>query len=229
MWRKQTLNSSSKYAKKTEQNTRFWEPLTKVDLGPTTKAGLLSLKTTTRDKEVFADRCRQFLVELAKGIFLRFPFNSPQCRLLNSLSWIDPLALQQTKDVTEVAHFFGLDVKDVHREFKSLKRMFRNETETNVEKFWTKVANVINADESLKYPLLIDTVQRILVFWHSSATVERVFSQINLTKTKVRNSLNDNSLNGILHSKALLKNLNVFNIEYNKMTSLISSKMYDVE
>lgn len=39
---------------------------------------------------------------------------------------------------------------------------------------------------------------------HSSATVERVFSQMNLNKTKVRNALREKTLNGILHSKEVL-------------------------
>ncbi|KAJ8917916.1 hypothetical protein NQ315_002609 [Exocentrus adspersus] len=39
---------------------------------------------------------------------------------------------------------------------------------------------------------------------HSSATAERVFSQLNLMKTKVRNSLLVDTCDGILHSKDLL-------------------------
>ena len=36
---------------------------------------------------------------------------------------------------------------------------------------------------------------------HSSACVERIFSQVNLMKTKTRNSLNTETLIGMLHAK----------------------------
>lgn len=39
---------------------------------------------------------------------------------------------------------------------------------------------------------------------HSSANVERIFSQMNLSKTKVRNSLKEGTLNGILSSKEVI-------------------------
>ena len=44
-------------------------------------------------------------------------------------------------------------------------------------------------------------MKKLLCFPHSSASVERVFSQVNLMKTKVRNSLNTDSFNGMLHAK----------------------------
>lgn len=40
---------------------------------------------------------------------------------------------------------------------------------------------------------------------HSSANVERIFSQVNLNKTKIRNSLDNETIVGILYSKDYLK------------------------
>jgi len=45
---------------------------------------------------------------------------------------------------------------------------------------------------------------------HSRATVEQIFSQMNLNKTKTRNRLGTKTLTGILHSKNLVKNSTFF-------------------
>lgn len=49
-------------------------------------------------------------------------------------------------------------------------------------------------------------MMKLLCLPHSSATVERVFSQTNLMKTKVRNSLNTETLIGMLHAKSTFVN-----------------------
>ena len=46
------------------------------------------------------------------------------------------------------------------------------------------------------------------------ATVERIFSQIHLNKTKIRNKLSTETLSGIMHTKKLLKSsTSCFNFE----------------
>jgi hypothetical protein len=149
----QTDKEFIEFKEKTEANARNWVPLSAINIGPTAKAGLLSLRiASTRDKEAFMDRCRQILIALANGIYSRFPFPSPEIQFLKNLSWIDPKEIGRTRDVTDVAHFFHLDVEDVHRKFKTLKRMFKNDIETDMSKFWNKVAGVVNADSSVEFP-----------------------------------------------------------------------------
>lgn len=58
------------------------------------------------------------------------------------------------------------------------------------------------------YPIINSLVSHILLFPHSSACVERLFSSINLNKTKLRNRLSTDTLSGILHSKNFLKRQN---------------------
>jgi hypothetical protein len=53
-------------------------------------------------------------------------------------------------------------------------------------------------------------VLNVLTLPHSSANVERVFSQINLLKTDQRNRLGTETLVGILHTKALTKQSSCF-------------------
>jgi len=74
-------------------------------------------------------------------------------------------------------------------------------------------------------------VSFVLILPHSSATVERLFSVINLNKTKIRNKLSTDTVTGILHCKNLLKNQDksCFNFDINseiikKMNSSIYNK-----
>lgn len=55
------------------------------------------------------------------------------------------------------------------------------------------------------FPLLAQFVQNLLTLPHSSANVERLFSSINLMKTKIRNRLTTDTLTGLLFTKSGLK------------------------
>ena len=88
------------------------------------------------------------------------------------------------------------------------RRLLRN-AELNVQQdidiceFWCRVANMKKGDDTAMFPLLGYFMKHLLCLPHSSATVERVFSQINLTKTKLRNQLDTSTLIGrpMLHSE----------------------------
>lgn len=62
-----------------------------------------------------------------------------------------------------------------------------------------------DGNDKLIYPLLTTFVSVLLILPHSSACVERIFSTINLNKTKTRNRLSTESLSGILYSKNIIK------------------------
>lgn len=68
------------------------------------------------------------------------------------------------------------------------------------------VFNLIDGNDNPVFSKMIKLVSYILTLPHSSAPVERIFSTINLNKTKTRNKLSTESLIGILHSKNIIKN-----------------------
>lgn len=61
------------------------------------------------------------------------------------------------------------------------------------------------ADSRILFPVLSKFMKKVLVLPHSSANVERVFSQENLNKNKYRNRLSRDSMEGILYTKDYLK------------------------
>lgn len=99
-------------------------------------------------------------------------------------------------------------------------RLFRNdpvlnEYEGDIIDFWKKVEYIYNPDGSLKYGHLLKLAKAALILPNSSAASERLFSQVNLNKTKSRNKLNTDSLSGILYSKTLLQNTHCFDFDIN--------------
>lgn len=81
-------------------------------------------------------------------------------------------------------------------------------------------------EDSDLFPLLNKFVTLILTLPHSIAATERIFSTINLNKTKTRNRLETETLTGILHSKNILnyQKKSGFNFEINQEMLMTSNK-----
>lgn len=62
----------------------------------------------------------------------------------------------------------------------------------------------------------------ILTLPHSSAATERLFSAINLNKTKTRNRLETDTLTGILNAKNILSNQNKSCYNFNIDTEMLN-------
>jgi len=67
-----------------------------------------------------------------------------------------------------------------------------------VDSFWLTVRNGEDLLGERKFEELGQFVLDVLVFPHSSASCERVFSKINLVKTKNRTELTISTMNGLL-------------------------------
>lgn len=71
-------------------------------------------------------------------------------------------------------------------------------------------------DETAMFPILSSFAFNILSLRHSSANVEKIFSAINLMKTKERNKLNTESITGLLHAKKFIGNSNCYTFPVEK-------------
>lgn len=68
-------------------------------------------------------------------------------------------------------------------------------------KFWKQQLSLRDDDGNQKYPNQSKVVGCALALPHSNAAVERVFGQVSLIKTDLRNSLKTASLVSLLHVK----------------------------
>jgi hypothetical protein len=76
-----------------------------------------------------------------------------------------------------------------------------------VEEFWTGVFAMKRSDGSPAFPNLNIFIESMLCLPHSTAAVERLFSSVNLNKTKHRTSMNMETLIGILRTKQLYERI----------------------
>lgn len=88
--------------------------------------------------------------------------------------------------------------------------------------FWKIVKTEKDGNNEERYPLMNRLVSYILTLPHSSACVERLFSTININKTKLRNRLSTDTLTGILHSKNILNNQQKSCYNFNISSDMIS-------
>ena len=172
------------FQEKNVDNARYWEHLRKVDLGPVVAADMSCLPPTTsvNDIDKFRTVCREFFISLASEIYKRFPFNDRSVRVLKAISFVEPECIKDHRNISAIARFFGYDVENVHKEFRTSKTMFKDEHSLEAKRFWKKVRSLENTDNTPEFPLIMEIVDRIAVLLHSSANSERIFSKINLNK-----------------------------------------------
>lgn len=114
--------------------------------------------------------------------------------------------------------FKDLDLDDVDREWRKLIIMDLEEKviNSNVNEYWSIIMSLKKGNKSVMFPLLTVLVKNIMTLPHSTACVERIFSMLNMIKTKERNRLNTSNLIGLLHSKRAIKDTNCYSMKYDK-------------
>lgn len=126
-------------------------------------------------------------------------------------------------DTNLFRHFIN-DISSLDREW----RLLRNNAsivqlyDLDAMKFWQEMGKLQRGDNTPYFPNLNHLVSIVFTLPHSSASVERVFSQINLNKTKIRNRLNTDTLNAILHTKNLISSKDGICDDYTITSDLIS-------
>lgn len=150
--------------------------------------------------------CQNFYIELAKQLLKRFDLSSKvinECSLIcpdsikNKTSWnISSLAMQ-------LGGFNEPDMHLLNIEWHYLLGLnLENVATLDIEEFWE---HILALEGGNRFVLLRKLVQRVLIIPTSSANCERVFSEMNLIKTNVRNRLSTRTVAGLLHSKAYIK------------------------
>lgn len=90
-----------------------------------------------------------------------------------------------------------------------------------VDDFWIYLYNW-ECDGIFKFKTVAGFVLKILSLPHSSVDCERIFSKVNLIKTKIRNRLQVESINGLLLSSEHVKSTSC--VHFNPTKSMIDSK-----
>lgn len=165
--------------------------------------------------KAFRQRCLQYYIELCiqiKNRFSKFTENYKSFEILNPR-----LVVSGTQNITPLLQQFHFlttfeNIENIANEFRMIGDLPRETIEKlgslDFEQFWFKIINMANELNEKMFPNLSAFISNILCFPHSSAAVERIFSQMNLIKSKTRNSLSVETCSSLLHCKALLENEN---------------------
>lgn len=212
-------------------NPRQYLPLEEMYFGASFLLYVQKEKISPQVVKAVQLRLLGFYTEGVRQIFKRFDFKESSC--LNQLSFIQPdnnsvqsiiPVIMQFPNLVEERDYQALD--NEWRLFRSEKQYLKFETD-DTEEFWRYVSKIKKGDGNPAYALLVDVIFKILSFPHSSANVERIFSVINLTKTKTRNRLQTDSLIGLLLAKELIKESNCYEFEITKeKLSKFNKNMY---
>lgn len=174
------------------------------------------IKNTNKiDQEVLKDRCLQFLKVLLKQFQQRLPKN---IHILEKVSLVSVKnALKVVKEpLTPLMEIFKYDVKDmdkVNHQWNNLTNIKWIE-HVNTTKFWKEVNDYVDASGNNPFKDLCQLSKRILVLPWSNADVERLFSQMNIVKTKLRNHMGPKLLDAILTIRSGLKRNKVCCADY---------------
>ncbi|CAD7081716.1 unnamed protein product [Hermetia illucens] len=101
----------------------------------------------------------------------------------------------------QVPRLLADNIQEIDSEYRALINFVKDKEQIlDIEEFWRMVARIEIGNEQA-FPNLVKLVFAILSFPHSSANVERVFSQVNLMKTKIRNRLENATIKACLQTK----------------------------
>ena len=101
-----------------------------------------------------------------------------------------------------IAPFFPQDdtsLGEIQGKFRLLKAMKWSNTETN--NFWFEVHSYQDLEGNFPFRIFSQGVIKMLCLPTSNAEIERVFSQVNIIKTKKRANMQTELLDAILHCK----------------------------
>ncbi|CAL4248430.1 unnamed protein product, partial [Meganyctiphanes norvegica] len=136
-------------------------------------------------------RCINFLQNLIKELRQRLPDNVKILQKMSQISIrhaLNPVSKQDLIPIMELMHVSPEIIDRVEFQWRSVHLVQWTEHEDTIA-FWGEVAAFKDASGSNPFKELADFSISLLILPHSNAEVERVFSQMNLVKNKLRNRM----------------------------------------
>ncbi len=221
------------------ESQRNFLPLTSMSMGEDVSKFLMTPLSTAMKEEVkgFLQSVQAFYIEAARQIKMRFPIDDD---ILKSLTILNPSTINSTSSSSVIAlagKFPNIipeeEVQKIDHEWRELQFLepselpSSSETRADVVTFWGSVSRMTNPSGESRFPTVSKLMKSVLSLPHSNADVERVFSQVTLVKTKLRNSLKTSTLDAILLTKQCLPSSCVEFKPSSSMVKRMSRRMYD--
>ncbi|CAD7092699.1 unnamed protein product [Hermetia illucens] len=208
--------------------------LESIYLGIKVECFLITNEINVIEIDTFKNKCRNFYIEAILQILKRFDLNNFFFRNLSIIAPDNVYACTYKSIASllqQVPRLLADNIQEIDSEYRTLINFVKDKEQIlDIEEFWRMVARIEIGNEQA-FPNLVKLVFAILSFPHSSANVERVFSQVNLMKTKIRNRLENATIKACLQTKGLLKlqNSDCTNFKVTtEMRKKCNKAMYDI-
>lgn len=171
-----------------------------------------------------------FLMQLIKEMQNRLPDN---VHILQSLHVLTPemvMGVRKPKlqELSFLAKYSG-DIGKLDEQWQRIEIIaWPKEVIPDVEKFWMTVCEHQDASGERDFREVGQFEWSLLSLPISNASVERVFSQMNLIKSKIRNRMQQKSLESILHVRAFMQRNDMCCNKFVPSQSMLSSFTQDI-
>lgn len=178
---------------------------------------LVEIRNNEKLKSDFAATCVDFLIEGCKQIKNRFNFSDPVLKLVTNLN-PQKAMLRKTRDdrmpsllplMEALPRIVSSDqyqiIDDEWRQLPSFELPADIDVKNPVDIFWAKLMDCGEGDQGMTFKNVSKFVLNVISLPHSNADSERIFSHINLIKTKTRNKMVIPTVNGVLLAKQRIK------------------------
>jgi len=175
------------------------------------------LRQYMENNNIISDHLPSFISKFAKAIIKALQNRFPDSEIYNALRIFDPKFLPQREsdiasygddDIKILVEYFGNDRLsasgenfpryfnkiDLKQEWGIVKQIMKSIRTFDFVKGWEHIWNTKPHFKD-DYPIVSKLIKLALIIPLSNAHVERVFSHHKLTKTKLRNWMNDDTLN----------------------------------
>jgi hypothetical protein len=189
----------------------------------------------------FMVRCRSFLVITCQELKKRYDFDDPVFSKLHILDTKHAMSKEVTRQPSLLPLMKLLpricnsrNYQIIDDQWRKLPDSLPEETfmnsDTEPDIFWANLLELKNHSGENEFKEIAQFALDVMVLPHSSASCERVFSKVNLMKTKSRNKLQTPVLNGLLHTDQSVKRRGCYNFEPSQsmLKSMTSSNLYGV-
>ena len=153
---------------------------------------------------------RAFYIECCDQIIRRFPLNDP---VLEGLTALSPSNRQVTSvnsilslaarfpQIVDPSKLDDLASEYLDYQYSPLSDSLLDETQTPVDVFWNHMEKCMSGSGEMLYPILSRLMKALLCLPHGNADCDRIFSHVQLIKTKTRNRMGLRLLNNLLTYK----------------------------
>ena len=160
--------------------------------------------------KTFFTNVRAFYIESCNQIIRRFPVNDP---VLEGLTALSPSKRQNSSvnsilslaarfpQIVDPSKLDDLASEYLDYQHLPLSEHLLDETQTPVDVFWHNMAKRTCGNGEVLYPVLSKLMKTLLCLPHGNADCERIFSHVQLIKTKTRNRMGLELLNSLLTVK----------------------------